>query len=109
MKVLRSVTRRGFSVGTAGWFTVLRPNTWFAATRLPRSFPHSSDHFQTAAHALTAEQLARMPLGSQQATLPPRIAVLNGHDRRPLRLALLALAAAVFTLGMLWWIMGFHV
>jgi len=37
MKILRSVNRRGFSVGTAGWFTVLRPNTWFPASRFPVS------------------------------------------------------------------------
>ncbi len=106
MKILRSVNRRGFSVGTAGWFTVLRPNTWFPASRLPRSFPHPSDRFQTAAHALTAEQLAQIPAGSRRASLPPRIVTLNGGEHRPARLALIALFAAAITLGMLWWIMG---
>lgn len=106
MKILRSVNRRGFCIGTAGWFTILRPNAWFPATRLPRSFPHPSDHFQTAAHALTAEQLAHIPADSRRAALPPRIVTLNGYEHRPARLAFIALLAAAITLGMLWWIMG---
>src|SRR5277367_4040028 len=42
MKLLRSITRRGFNVGTAGWFTVLKPNTWFPASRLPGRFRYRS-------------------------------------------------------------------
>ncbi|MDE3186847.1 MAG: hypothetical protein KGM96_04895 [Acidobacteriota bacterium] len=106
MRILRSVSRRGFSIGTAGWFTILRQNTWFPATRLPRSFPHPSDHFQTPAHALTAEHLAQIPAASRQAALSPRIVTLNGYEHRPARLALITLFAVAITLGMLWWIMG---
>jgi hypothetical protein len=42
MKILRSVNHRGFSVGSAGWFTVLRPTYRFAASRLPAGFRHRS-------------------------------------------------------------------
>lgn len=38
MKILRSVTRRGFEVGTAGWFTITGPRRWFPASRLPGGF-----------------------------------------------------------------------
>ena len=38
MKILRSVNRRGVGVGAAGWFAILKPNTWFPASRLPSSF-----------------------------------------------------------------------
>lgn len=87
MKILRSVTRRGFSVGTAGWFTVLRPNTWFPASRLPRRERHDSG-VPSGTHAAAA--LNFLPLNMQ---------------RRPLPLILTALAATAITAGLLWWIM----
>ncbi len=42
MKILRSVNRRGFNLGTAGWFTIQKPSTWFAASRLPNTSYHLS-------------------------------------------------------------------
>ena len=90
MKILRSVTRRGFSVGTAGWFTVLRPNTWFPASRLPQNRRIVTG----GAH------------GTGEAAQPePKISVLGAPDRHPIRIGLVALAAFAITSAMLLWIM----
>jgi hypothetical protein len=37
-KNLHTWNRRGFSVASAGYFTVLKPTGWFAASRLPGGF-----------------------------------------------------------------------
>jgi hypothetical protein len=92
LKILRSVTRRGYSVGSAGWFAVLKPNTWFPATRLPGPFRYrGSQSAQTAAL-------------HQQATLPPKIMTLSTLDRGLLRPALAVVAAIGITAVLLWWI-----
>jgi hypothetical protein len=91
MKLLRSITRRGFDIGTAGWFTVLKPNTWFPASRLPGRF-----HFHGGPSAETT------------AVAPPislRILYPATEHRRLVRSALVALAAAASTATLLWWIM----
>jgi hypothetical protein len=38
MKIIRSVNRRGFGTESMGFYTLLRPNKWFAASGLPGSF-----------------------------------------------------------------------
>ena len=53
MRLLRSITRRGFDIGTAGWFTVLKPNTWFPASRLPGRFRY---HGNPSAESTGANQ-----------------------------------------------------
>ena len=91
MKLLRSITRRGFDVGTAGWFTVLKPNTWFPASRLPGRFRcHISPPAETAGvdHPISV-----------------RILLPNTQDRRLVRSALVVLAAVAITSTLLWWIM----
>jgi len=93
MKILRSVTRRGFSVGTAGYFSVLKPNTWFPASRLPDSPYHLGDRYIGTAEPVSLEP-AR----------PPQILAPAGHDHRLMRPALVVLAAAVITSVLLWWI-----
>jgi hypothetical protein len=91
MKLLRSITRRGFEVGTAGWFTVLKPNTWFPASRLPGRFRiHSSSSAEANA-------------GNHPISL--RILLPAAEDRRLMRSALVALAAVASTSALLWWIM----
>jgi hypothetical protein len=97
MKILRSVNRRGFSVGSAGWFAILKPNTWFPASRLPGSFRYrGSQSAQTPAvdHA-----------DSYETTIPPRIVIPSTQDRRLMRPALVVLAAIAITSALLWWIM----
>lgn len=91
MKLLRSITRRGFNVGTAGWFTVLKSNPWFPASRLPGSFRYRSRHFAEA----TAVDHA----------ISPRIIMPSTKDRRLVRSALVVLAAVAITSALLWWIM----
>lgn len=97
MNILRSMTRRGFNVGTAGWFTVLKPNTWFPASRLgsfnPGRRPRTavaSEH-SSLPHAVTT-------------TTPPTIVGLIPSDRNLTRIAVAALAAVAITSLMLWWI-----
>lgn len=90
MKILRSVTRRGFSFGTAGWFTVLKPNTWFPATRLPVSHRY---------------RVGQSPLDISPAATAPKIITLPSEQRGIMRPALTILAAVAITWTLLWWIM----
>jgi hypothetical protein len=91
MKLLRSITRRGFNVGTAGWFTVLKPNTWFPASRLPGRFRYRSSR--------SAETTA------VDHAISPRIIIPSTKDRRLVRSALVVLTAVAITSALLWWIM----
>lgn len=91
MKLLRSITRRGFEIGTAGWFTVLKPNTWFPASRLPGRF-----RYRSSAPAGTT---------SMDRAISLRITLPTTKDRRLVRSALVVLAAAAITSALLWWIM----
>ena len=91
MKLLRAVTRRGFNVGTAGWFTVLKPNTWFPASRLPGSFRYRNSQ--------SAEMAA------VDHAISPRIVLPSTKDRGMVRSALLVLTAVVIPSALLWWLM----
>jgi len=93
MKILRSVTRRGFSFGSAGYFAVLKPNTWFPASRLPVPF------------RFRRSQSAGASAIHQPATLPPNIMTLSPEHRGLLRPAMVVLAAIAITSTLLWWIM----
>jgi hypothetical protein len=93
MKILRSVNRRGFSVGKAGWFTVLLPNTWFPASRLNESVRHR--RYQPGE--------ATGSLRSSPATLSLNVK-LNTNDPGPMQLALTVLGAMAITSALLWWI-----
>lgn len=91
MKLLRSITRRGFDVGTAGWFTVLKPNTWFPASRLPGRFRYRSS---PSAEKTAVDHAISLPI-----LLP------TTKDHRLGRSALVVLAAVAITSALLWWIM----
>ncbi len=123
MKILRSVTRRGFSVGTAGFFNVLRQNTWFPASRLPGSFSYLAGQSKgteveqalenptensTAApppeFASVPEQRALDQAGSQETTIHLQIMEPGPTGRRLAQVGLIVLAAAAITLSMLWWL-----
>ena len=94
MKLLRSITQRGFSVGRAGWFTVLNPNPWFPASRqqgAPRYRGRSSAETTGVADRSTP-------------TNPPQILIPATNDRQVIRPALIVLTAAMVTIGLLWWI-----
>lgn len=102
MKILRSVNRRGFDVGTAGYFSVLRPNTWFAASRFPDRFPNLRER---------VEAFARQP-GQEQTTsgLPANQSTIHLDMNPPpeplhlMRSAFILLVASGITLFLLWWI-----
>ena len=119
MKILRSVTRRGFNVGSAGWFTVLRPNTWFPASRLPGGFPSLAGQYKGTAFPqahenptaapppeLTSvpEQNALSHADSQEKAIPLQIMIPSTHDHRLMRLALIVMVAIAITWMFLWWI-----
>lgn len=69
MKILRAVNRRGFDVGVAGYFNVLRPNTWFAASR-----------FRDKSRYLSARPEAIAPSDTQNPAAPSLDAKLNEKD-----------------------------
>ena len=96
MKILRSVSRRGYNVGTAGWFTVLRPNTWFPASRLQKNLP---------GFGIRAEQMT--PGGSSGTVVlaPWTPAERHPDDSNRMRLASAVFGAVAITSVMLWWIM----
>jgi hypothetical protein len=102
MKILRSVMRRGFSVGSAGYFTVLKPNTWFAASRLSDSFRYPSDRYK----GLAAGQNTLDHADSQTANMPSLLVRWRPQEPRLVRMALIALAAMMITAALLWWIMA---
>lgn len=106
MKILRSVTRRGFRVGTSGWFTVTTPARWFAASQFkegPGTFV--GDSKWTAARVVRDRQ-AIEPFGANSTIAPPQIAIPLSQDHRLLRLTMGALAATGFAYFMLGWIGG---
>ena len=94
MKILRSVNRRGFSLGPAGYFTVLKPNTWFPASRLHDGLHRHSNRLMSLADPRILNPAA------------PSLAVkLNTNDPGLTHLAVTVLGAAAITSALLWWIM----
>ena len=106
MRILRSVNRRGFSLGPAGWFTVVRSNRWFPASRLPDSFHqrHLSDPSKNAEDTAAPRQKGPGLADSQEATTPFQIMKRSADDRRLMQPALIVLAAAGTTFALLWWL-----
>lgn len=102
VKILRSVNRRGSSVGTAGYFTVLRANTWFAASRFPDRFHNLRER---------AEAAVRQPAQEQEISSTPANQSTIHLDLRPqpeplhwMRSALIILVASGITMFLLWWV-----
>jgi len=90
MKILRSITRRGYSVGTAGYFSVLKPNSWFPASRLPVPFRYRRDPSAAV---------------QDREIVAPNIISLPPEHRSPLRVGIIVLTSAVVVFAMLLWIM----
>jgi hypothetical protein len=96
MKIRRTMTRREFYVRTAGWFTVLKPETRFPALNSRSGFrdlPSPSGETIAMDHADTNETAK-----SLQIMIPTTI------DRRLVRPTLIVLTAMLVTSGLLWWI-----
>ena len=97
MRILRSVNRRGFSVGTAGWFTVLKPNTWFPASRLPNTLRPVMRTSETASHLAGPQPSARAVRWSAVEQRP--------ETQHRVRAASAIFGGIAITTFMLWWIM----
>jgi hypothetical protein len=104
MKILRSVIRRGYTVGMAGWFTTTTPNRWFPASRYPESFRQFGS--QSKESALSAGEALDRVLGKSAPT-SPQFMTLSTNDQRPARFALVAVLAAAAASFILWWF--FHI
>jgi hypothetical protein len=121
MKILRSVNRRGFRMESAGWFTVLRPNTWFAAARLPGGLRYLVGQSKGAASPRAHENPTENPTAapspgstsvpeqkaldhadSQETAIPSQIMKPGTQDHPLLRPALIVLAASAITSIFLW-------
>ena len=102
MRILRSLNRRGFNVGSAGYFSVLRQNTWFAASRLSDGFESliGRSNRGLPTHSTPAPRAAL----SARATSAPALALIP-HQYRPARAAVIVCAAIAITFVLLWWIM----
>lgn len=85
MKILRAVKRRGSSVGPAGFFNVLRGDTWFAAARLPNK-PY-----------LIGQIKATDEPESPGTTIPPEILKVDGPNHHWIRVAAVVVAATAIT------------
>jgi len=100
MKILRSVTQRGSTIGIAGYFTVLMPNRWFAASHLPDGL-HDLHGLKHAAAEPMSEQKALKPTGD----LPWQMTEVYVRDRHMMRTAVIVLGAIAITSILLLWIM----
>jgi len=105
MRILRSLNRRGFNVGTAGYFSVLRQNTWFAASRLSDGFESLIGRSNRGVPTGSVGQETWGRLSAQGTTVLPPALELIPDEHRPLRAAFIVCAAIAITLGLLWWIM----
>ena len=105
MRILRSVKRRGFDVGTAGYFSVLRQNTWFAASRLSDGFGSLLGRSNRTVPTSSAGHETWTGLSALGTTaFPPALGVIS-YPHRPLRTAAIVCLAIALTLALLWWIM----
>ena len=102
MKILRAVLRRGSTVESIGFYSVLNANRWFPASRLPDNDYHLGSASSGTAPEPEPGPKALSPSGGQQAPFLAEIAELSAHDRRPVRFVLIVLAAIAITLFVLW-------
>lgn len=108
----RSWNRREFSVSPNGFFTVLRPDRWFSAMRLPGVSRYLADQPKGTASTQADQNSTENPAatqptpsgpdhaGSQEAAILSRSMVPSTHDRRVM---LIVLAVTAITLILLCW------
>jgi len=113
MNLLRSVTRRGFTVGTAGWFTITSPRRWFSASQLPTGFQDFLDRpKRTAARIIPfpppskRDQMALDRTNRTEATIPLQFISPSASNQHLVRFVLLALTAAALTVFAFWCMTG---
>ena len=94
MRILRSVTQRGNDIRTAGFFSVLGRNSWFAASRLRDGFRRTGDPSRKYTWS-----------GAGPVAAPALSVNLTAPSASPRRLMVTVLGALAITCAMLWWIM----
>ena len=101
----RTWNRRDFSVRPAGLFSVLNPDGWFAASRLPGGFRYLGGQTMRPAPGLNAvpKQNVSDHAGCEETT--PRLQTIEPgtHDHPLMRPALIVLGATAITSILLWW------
>jgi len=106
MKILRSLTQRGSSIDSAGYFSVVRPSKWFAASRLPRGFPFFGDRWKVVAQLRAQRQGVSDHFEGHVATQELQIARVIEEDHHFMRSALIVLLAVAASAVLLWWDMN---
>jgi hypothetical protein len=102
-KNLRIWNRRGFRVGPAGLFSILKADGWFAASRLPGGFRYLGGEPKAPESILAAKPMTQGDDGSQETTLRLQTIERSVHDHPLMRPALVVLAATMITSLLLWW------
>lgn len=105
MKILRSVNRRGDSIVPNGYFTVLKSNRWFAASRLQDSYHSLHGRLKGASPTPASEEKAQFNAESQATVQLTQLVKLGVQEHRLIRPVLLVLATIAITYFVLWWIM----
>lgn len=106
MKGLHIWNRRDFSVASAGYFTVLKPAGWFAASRLSGGFRYLGGQPEETAPESTSAPKQKAPYRASTEETAPRLQTIerNTHDHPLMRPALVVLGATAITSVLLWWI-----
>lgn len=104
VKSPRTWNRRGFTVAPNGYFTVLKPSGWFAASRLPGGFRYLGGESRGPASASVQKRMAQDHVGIRESTLRLQTLEASAQDHRLMRPALVVLGAAAITSLLLWWI-----
>jgi len=104
----RSWNRRESSVTQAGFFTVLKPNGWFSALRLPGGFRYRiggrpEDQSVLKPTSASKPETPARP-GGQATSIPLQIVSPSEQGPSLIRVALIALAAAAITLSFFWFL-----
>jgi hypothetical protein len=116
MKGSRTWNRRDFAVTANGFFTILKPTGWFATVRLPGGFRYLVGQSKGIASPQAHESPTAAP-PSDSTSVPGRKApdhadsqetamlsqsMIPGTHHRPMRLALIVLAATAIASIFLW-------
>jgi hypothetical protein len=105
MKILRSVNRRDSGTESIGFYALLRPNKWFAASRLPGSFHYLNSRSKSVVLAHAPGQSVPNQADSKETTILLQTMKPSTQDHQLVWSALIFLGAIAITLLLLWWIM----
>jgi hypothetical protein len=96
--------RREFNVASAGYFTVLKPTGWFAASRLPGGFRYVGGQAKAVASRQGHEISVGNPTAAHQHAWTSVPDEWSTKDHHLMRSALVVLGATAITSVLLWWI-----